>query len=478
MKRSVIIVVFLMLCIVAFADFVEIAPGGKYFEHKDKSLIPLGFNDALPWPSLSPLLMGDIKAGERYFEKLKEYGVNVLRIMFEYSQDKNNLTAFEDPLGERNPIVIETWDRIVNLAEKYDIYLIITPWDPFWGYENWETNPYNIKNEGTISSLKYFLTDEKTIENAKNRFKFMIDRYGDSDKILAWELNNEIELWYGRIFNKPDSVIAREVKNWIKEMSSYIREYEMKKFGQTHLITVSTAAPALTGTLANILYDQTYLDFVTTHFYYDTIKQYTEPLKIAEDVTMNIRYHNYIFNDSVPFMDSESGPINNWPLRADLDVKSYKAFSWSHIASGGTGIGLRWPYTIPHKMPSYLLDVIKAVRAFVEDNINWLYFKGVNLDDFTKIKCSADEYFFTNSGNSVIETTQIIGWVCSNGKELGNVSITFEDLHDGVFSFEAWDTDEGTIFYTNEYESNEGEITVQLETDKVDFAIKLYKKDE
>jgi hypothetical protein len=129
-------------------------------------------------------------------------------------------------------------------------------------------------------------------------------------------------------------------------------------------------------------------------------------------------------------------------------------------------------------MPSYLLDVIKAVRAFVEDNINWLYFKGVNLDDFTKIKCSADEYFFTNSGNSVIETTQIIGWVCSNGKELGNVSITFEDLHDGVFSFEAWDTDEGTIFYTNEYESNEGEITVQLETDKVDFAIKLYKKDE
>jgi mannan endo-1,4-beta-mannosidase len=72
--------------------------------------------------------------------------------MLEYAQDRSGVSLLEKPLGVYNDSVIKMWDEIVRLAEKYDIYLIVIPWDPFWMYENWDVNPFNEANRRTIKT--------------------------------------------------------------------------------------------------------------------------------------------------------------------------------------------------------------------------------------------------------------------------------------------------------------------------------------
>ena len=478
MKRLFVIILFLAVAFSGIASFVKISPAGKYFEHNGRAIVPVGFNDAITWPSLISLSYGNKEAAEEYFEKLSYYGVNTLRIMFEYAQDRSGLSLFESPLGTYNDTVIGIWDNIISLAEKYNIYLIITPWDPFWMYENWDVNPYNTDNGGPISTMAEFLTDEEALEWQKARFRFMIERYGASEQILAWELNNEIELWYGHIFYKADYSVGNEARKWIEEISTFIRALERDLYGETHLLTVSTAKPALTGILSGKLYRFDHIDFFTTHFYFDTIKDPKDPIKIAEDVVMNINYHNYLFNDSIPFMDSESGPIDRWPQPSRFDTACYKAFSWAHLASGGTGIGMRWPYTSPHLMPDYLLQVLKPISQFIEsEGIDWLDFSGINLDN--EIIVSSDkDIFHTCSGNSLENLTSVIGWVASK-ETIGNVVIESSALDEGTYLLEIWsdryerDID-SYILGSYEFDSKE-DFSLQLSIDQSSFAYKIYR---
>jgi len=479
MIKRILVIGFLLLSLLALGSFVSIAPGGKYFEHNGKILIPLGFNDGIIWPSLSPTLLGNREAADRYFKKLKSYGVNTLRIMFEYAEDRNNLSLFEDPLGVQNEIVIEAWDMIFELAEKYNIYIIITPWDPYWMHKNWDVNPYNKANGGPIDTLSEFLTNETVIKNAKERYAFMIDRYGSSEQLLAWELNNEIELWYGKLWGKSDRKIVKETKKWVKEMATYIKTHEIEKYGQTHLLTISTAFPAPTSLDFFKLYDIQDLDFFTTHFYLGSVKNPSDPLLIAEGVSEIIKYHNYVFNNSKPFMDSESGPIDNWPQDVADDITAYRTFSWTHLASGGTGIGMRWPYVIPHKMPAYLLSVIRAISKFIDSSgIDWLNFSGVNMDDRIISKKPTD-LFITACGNTEKEPQESIGYGLMPGnKNIGDFSIELSGLCEGHYIFELWDTESGETITSGYLKSDDGTLILSGKINRPEFAFKIYKRGE
>ncbi|HRW91509.1 MAG TPA: cellulase family glycosylhydrolase [Thermotogota bacterium] len=481
MKRYGLVLLVLLLTMwgCLMAGFVTIAPNGRYFQHDGTLLVPLGFNDAISWPSLAPVVSGDDKGARRYFEEISRSGVNVLRVMFEYAQDRSNVFLMEDPLGQRNDLLLESWDRILELAEEFGMYLIITPWDPFWAYENWDVNPYNRKNGGPIDSFREFLTDPGAIENARQRFSLLVERYGHSENVLAWELNNEIELWYGKIFRTPDATVAREVQQWVQTMSAFIRQRERELYGQAHLVTVSTASPALQGTLARALYNNPSLDFVTTHFYLDGIKKYSDPKTVSEEVVMTIAYHQYVLQTSQPFMDSESGPIDQWPKSAAHDRACFKSFSWSHLASGGTGIGMRWPYTIPHRMPSYLLSVIHGVHAFLEaGGINWLHFGA--LENSQSMQVEADQpVFFAYSVDTFSENQWAMGWLSSeNGKAIQRATLGMEGFAAGEFVLEAWDTDAGVVL-AHWLGRSEGEwLTFQVEGLPADFAFKVYPRGE
>ena len=481
-KLVLFIILVLLLEFVVFSvninnnekQFVKVAPGGSYFEINGKPLICIGFNDSIIWPSLSGLWNNsDLKDVSNYFSTLHSYGINTLRIFFEYDQDPTGSTLFEDPLGNVNESLIDVWNNIFKYAKEYDIYLIIEPFDPYWMSQNWAESPFNIKNGGPINSLDEFLTNEQCIKDTEFRFRFMIDHWGDSSHILAWEINNEIDLWYGQ---NPD-VIAK----WIKTISDFIVSYEDKKFGHHHLITVSTAAPILFPPFSNIFYDNKYLDFFTTHLYMPAVKNPTNVIEPAIEVSQAIAYNLSKLNYSKPYLDSEDGPIDNWPLPLDFDAKYYHNMSWAELASGSAGIGLRWPYRIPHDMlyPD-LLKTDKTISEFVDSpGINWLDFKACYDSYDVKINDPIDNYLIPFScGDS---NARIVWLLKDSRKDLSDVNLsavefTISNLDDGTYTIELWNTETGKII--NSVTSKTYNRSLILETDLSnlsDIAIKIYK---
>jgi mannan endo-1,4-beta-mannosidase len=69
-------------------------------------------------------------------------------------------------------------------------------------------------------------------------------------------------------------------------------------------------------------------------------------------------------------MDTENGPIDRWIADEKLDNEVFHAMSWAHLASGGAGSGLRWPYRNPHHLTEGMLDTLKLMSEFVKE-VDW-----------------------------------------------------------------------------------------------------------
>ena len=464
-------------------SFVTICPSRFYFEIAGKPLIPIGFNDGITWPSLIDLWKGEsglwgAKASfqkvEKYFRLLRTHGVNVLRIFFEYDEDTaTGFSLFENPLGKINKSLVDIWDHILKYAEEYDIYLIIEPFDPYWMSKNWSESPFNVKNGGPIRSLDEFLTSREVIRDTKFRFKFMIDRWGSSSHILAWEINNEIDLWYGH-----DNALT--IKKYIRTIADFIVNYEDSKFGKHHLVTISTAAPVLSGNLANFIYNNDRLDFVTTHLYLPSVNNPIDVIKPAIEVSHAVVYNLRKMNYSKPYIDSEDGPINNWPLPLDFDVEYYHNMSWAEFASGACGIGLRWPYRIPHMMPDEFLDVDKAVSKFVNSpGINWLRFKAYSDPSDIEIRGTARDYIIPFSCG---DKSERIVWLLKdsrknlNGVDFSVINFKIYGLENGNYTVEFWNTYTGEILNSIRIKAINGSINLRINFSKLkDVALKVYK---
>lgn len=335
---------------------IVVAPGGRYLQKDGRAFLIIGHNDALTWPGLSPLLdRSDPRAAEEYLHKLKIKGLNTLRVMIEYAQFDGGL--LENPLGTYRPAVVAFWDTFFQWLEKYDLYAIVTPWDPFWMERNWARNPYNSQNGGLVPDMKGFLTNPATVAAQKDRYRFLIDRWGGSRHLLAWELLNEVDLWWGA---NPD-----EISRWIEMMAGFIRGYQREKYGFNSLVTISSAAPMPSGRLDEVIYNHPSLDFATTHLY--TGPGMNAPLNTtdaAEEVALAVTYAGMTIKDKRPYTDTESGPIDAWIGSPKFDAEYLHNISWAHLASGGAGTGMRWPYRNPHILTDEMLDVLGGISRF------------------------------------------------------------------------------------------------------------------
>ncbi len=359
-------------------EWIEVAPTGHYFQTTSGSpFIVIGQNDAITWPYLSDLLVaGDVGSVRGYLERLRASGVNTMRVMFEYAQFQYGLA--ENPLGEFRQPVVEFWDRFIELAEEYGIYLIITPWDPFWMQREWDENPYNIANGGMMEDMRGFLTNPDAVAAQKRRLGFMVDRWGGSAAILAWELMNEIELWWG--------TTPREITDWISEMASFVRERELKRYGRAHLLTASLATPYPSPELVAAVLAHPDLDFATTHQYAGpAVNAPVNTVDAAHAVALATTYAKTQLPDDRPYLDTESGPIDAWIADGEFDAEYYHNMSWAHLASGGAGQGLRWPYRNPHVLSDEMHAVQAAMARFVKA-FDWRGFAPRPVDRYAEVR--------------------------------------------------------------------------------------------
>ena len=139
------------------------------------------------------------------------------------------------PIGEYDLGAARLWDTIFDSADKDGVYIQMTlqhhgqytnQTDP-----NWPSNPFNVANGGFLSHPEDFFTDPEARRLTKNKFRYIVARYGYSTHLMAWELFNEVQN-IGEVRDHFQNVVA-----WHKEMAAYIRSIDVNH----HLITTSNS---------------------------------------------------------------------------------------------------------------------------------------------------------------------------------------------------------------------------------------------
>jgi hypothetical protein len=161
---------------------------------------------------------------EYYFRKMKAAGMNVTRIWmcpwhlsFEWR---------ETGLGRYNLESARRLDSILQLAEKYGIYVIlcmdyhgIAPKGlGFFREDRWLVNPYNKINGGPCVDATDLFTNAEAKAFFKRKYKYIVSRFGHSAHIAAWEFLNEADLVAG----KPIPV-----NRWHIEMAEYVQSIDV-----------------------------------------------------------------------------------------------------------------------------------------------------------------------------------------------------------------------------------------------------------
>lgn len=447
----------LMKTNLAKEDYVRVAPGGKYFVHADgRFFTPLGYNHNPDWPQTYESAIGrpeyDPAVTDAFFKHLQECGVNLIRLMLESPAGGFLL---EDPIGTFNVEQVAFLDNIVNLARKHDIKLMITPWDTFWMGHTWDRNPYNAKNGGPVGTLVEFITRPEVIEAQKRRLKFMIDRWGNTGTIFAWEILNEADKWW--------DASGEQTQAWAKEMGDYVREYEKQKWGRNHLICISTGHPIPDGAWGELAYRQPGMDLATTHLYLDAAMWPDEPIGPAIAVRKGVNYALGQIKDSRPYIDGENGPINRWIADEKLDDEVFHHMSWAHLASGGAGSSLRWPYRGPHHLTEGMYQHLGRMSKFVKD-VPWAKLIGTP----SEIRVPVPEGWVACSTGT---SQGALVWVASPKPSEMKLSITWNGPK--TVKYRCYDTKSGEWICNGTARPADGDLPILISGERSSVAVVL-----
>ena len=345
---------------------IRVMSGGRQFmDASGKAFVPIGYNHNPDWTEFghaNPMAEEyDPKRADAWCAKLQRNGVNLLRMMVETPPSGD----LEDPIGVFSPEHMIWLDTVVRAARDHGIRLMLTPYDTFWMNLRADTSPYWKANGGPLDPARKseWYTNPKIREAQKRRNHWLIDRYGNLDTVFCWEPMNEADIWW-------DATPA-QLQNWADDIVADAKAYQRKRWGTDRLFSISTANSMPAGDLGAFAYRRPDLDLANTHLYIGAARKAP---KNASDVIApeaeGVRHALEEMRDNRPYIDTENGPIDGWIADERLDNAVFHDQSWSHLASGGAGSGLRWPYRNPHHLTDGMLASLKTMRRFA-DAVNW-----------------------------------------------------------------------------------------------------------
>jgi hypothetical protein len=164
-------------------------------------------------------------------------------------------------------------DRYLEIAEQNDVAIqfclqhhgqFSTTTNP-----DWADNPYNAASGGWLTDPAQYFTDPCAMKHTKNKYRYIVSRWGYSPAIFAWELFNEVQFTNGWGSN-PAGVV-----NWHNEMAAYIHSIDPFK----HPVTTSSHSSGFEN-----VWNLADIDLIQVHYYgYDTIRIFEQTaLGLAE----------------------------------------------------------------------------------------------------------------------------------------------------------------------------------------------------
>ena len=467
--------------------WVHVADRAPYFVTADgMPWTPIGHNDAIAWPPLMFALKRPEET-EAYFAMLASHGATCIRLMLEYSH--RNHHTIERPAGRFQARMIARWDRLFALAEQYAVRILLTPFDTFWMWKRWKHHPYNAVNGGPCRQRDSFLICPDVRNAIKRRLAFVIDRWGGSGALFAWDLWNEIHPAYA-------ANDAGHFDEFISDVSTFVRERERARYGRAHPVMVSAFGPMLTDSFrsrelghtapdpraADAIFRHRDLDVATVHTYaHGTIDDPKNTVAPALAMGRLTRESLAEIHDDRPFFDSEHGPIHTFKdkrriLPERFDDEYFRHLQWAHLASGGAGGGMRWPNRHPHVLTPGMHRAQRALAPYLR-LIEWRQFRRRNLNEEIRVGPAGFAGFACGDSRQAVvwilrrKPLAADGTLARDGGPT-RVAIRVPGLAEGTYRVTTFDTEKGAIELELEANSADGFLHVELGVER-DIALAI-----
>ena len=140
-------------------------------------------------------------------------------------------------LGNYDQRQYQAWllDQLFRLAAErgVKIILVLVNHGAFSQQANteWNDNPYNAKLGGPITSPEQFVSDPVAKAFFRQRLNYIVNRWGFSPDLMAWEWFNEVNL---------TPITDADLAPWLMEMTAFLRDRDVNQ----HLTTSSFAMRA------------------------------------------------------------------------------------------------------------------------------------------------------------------------------------------------------------------------------------------
>ncbi len=208
---------------------------------------------------------------------------------------------------------------------------------------NWNENPYNAANGGPCQHPWNFFTDKEARRLIRNRFRYIVARYGHASNIMCWELFNEVD------WTDDFAAYKKDIVDWHAEMTAWFKRVDVYH----HLVTTSFGStdndPAcwrLPG-----------LDFTQTHYY-------------SEKAGMD----SLLSNVSLSYWEQYGKPTLNGEFGINGDAKPLIGGDptgvylhnclWATLMAGAMGPALPW-YWDNYVDPQNLYVLYPALAKFI-----------------------------------------------------------------------------------------------------------------
>ncbi len=136
-----------------------------------------------------------------------------------------NGSGFYKGLGVYSQEAAAEQDSIFSLCELNDVYLQITIFQHGMFSENvnstWSDNPYNSANGGPLTKAEQYFYNADAKARTKKLLRYIVARWGYSQKLFAWELFNEVN--FTGLYNSQSTLWLPGVMTWHDEMGQYIK---------------------------------------------------------------------------------------------------------------------------------------------------------------------------------------------------------------------------------------------------------------
>lgn len=190
---------------------------------------------------------------------LKAFGGNYTSVNFEVFGDGGFSLEHRKP-GEYDLANAARFDYVLEAAERRGIYILpCLIQTPFGTANDWKRNPWNAERGGPCKSAKEVFTSPKVRRLLKNRFRYIVARWGYSPNILGWELFNEVNYTEGAQ-KAPESVLA-----FHRDLAAFLKSADPNR----HMVSTSFGS-AETCEMPDI-WRTPEIDFTITHSYSNDI---------------------------------------------------------------------------------------------------------------------------------------------------------------------------------------------------------------